>query len=340
MMCTCETFEDMPTPGAVTVGSLFAGIGGIDLAFAQAGADIFWANEIDHHACETYRLNSGADLTEGDVRDFHPYHTEIVTAGFPCQPFSIAGLRRGFDDPRGTMFFEVLRVIRETQPRAILLENVPQLASHDGAGTFKVIMESLEGEGYELRVTIRDNIREGGLPQHRPRLFIVGFKTDDPEVCPEIDRFCFPGPVPMAPIESVLDLSAKQDGRYYYGPDSAMYSALDSALKDPGEVCQWRRTYVRSNKCGVCPCLTANMGTGGHNVPIIRDSHGIRKLTPDECLRLQGFPEEFRFPDGLADCHRYKQAGNSVSVPVVRRIAERMMDAMRYADASRRSGLI
>jgi DNA (cytosine-5)-methyltransferase 1 len=125
----------------------------------------------------------------------------------------------------------------------------------------------------------------------------------------------------------VVDTEIKQDDCFYYRPDHPYYDRLNSSMTNDDTVYQWRRVYVRENQSNVCPTLTANMGTGGHNVPIIRDKYGIRKLTPEECLRFQGFPDAFHFPE-MSNSHKYKQAGNSVSVPVVARIAKGMIDAM------------
>ena len=149
-----------------------------------------------------------------------------------------------------------------------------------------------------------------------------------------MDNFAFPNPVPLTcKLSDVIDYHEKKPEKYYYSKDHMYYPKLDEAMTNPDTVYQWRRVYVRENKSGVCPTMTANMGGGGHNVPIIRDDFGIRKLTPQECLRLQGFPADLKFPKNMADSHKYKQAGNSVSVPVIRRIAENMISAMSQTEA-------
>ena len=319
------------------VGSMFAGIGGICLGFKEAGADIVWANEIDHNACETYRLNfDGAPyLVEGDIHDITPgtdLKFDIVAAGFPCQAFSVAGYRKGFEDARGTLFFEVLRIIREKQPRTVFLENVKNLMTHDNGRTYSVIRSCLEDEGYSVTERVLNTMEYGGIPQNRERIYVVAFKKRTNGSCPEMDVFKFPEPENLEKgIHDLIDVHDRKPESFYYKPEHPYYQKLDEAMTNMNTVYQWRRVYVRENKSNVCPTLTANMGMGGHNVPIIRDDFGIRKLTPEECLRFQGFPDGFAFPD-MANSHKYKQAGNSVSVPVIKRIAENIISAMRSAD--------
>lgn len=323
--------------GMYAVGSMFAGIGGICLGFKEAGADVVWANEIDRSACDTYRLNFGGAsyLVEGDIHDITPeadLKFDILAAGFPCQAFSVAGYRKGFEDARGTLFFEVLRIIRDKNPRTVFLENVKNLMTHDGGNTYGVIRSCLEDEGYCVTEAVLNTMDYGNIPQNRERIYVVAFKKRPDGTCPEMDAFGFPEPERLTRgIHDLIDVHERKPDALYYGKDHPYYEKLDSAMTNPDTVYQWRRVYVRENKSNVCPTLTANMGTGGHNVPIIRDDFGIRKLTPEECLRFQGFPEWFAFPE-MASSHKYKQAGNSVSVPVIRRIAENIISAMQYAD--------
>lgn len=343
-MCRCPSDNFIaarcfrsPMSDRYTVGSMFAGIGGICLGFKQAGADVVWANEIDHSACETYRLNfDGAPyLQEGDIHEISPdseIRFDIVAAGFPCQAFSVAGYRKGFDDARGTLFFEVLRIIREKRPRTVFLENVKNLMTHDGCRTYKVIRTALEEEGYVVQERVLNTMEYGDIPQNRERIYVVAFRKHSDGTCPEADAFRFPDPVKLRTgIRDIIDVHDRKEESFYYPESHIYYQKLDAAMTNPDTVYQWRRVYVRENKSNVCPTLTANMGTGGHNVPIIRDDFGIRKLTPEECLRFQGFPEWFSFPK-MANSHKYKQAGNSVSVPVIRRIAENIISAMHTAD--------
>ena len=318
------------------VGSMFAGVGGIDIGFIDAGASIVWANEIDPNACMTYRANFGTDaLVEADIHSIDETSVpdiDILIGGFPCQAFSVAGYRKGFEDDRGVLFLEIMRVIREKRPRCVFLENVKNLQGHDGGRTYKVIKESLESEGYRVTEKVLNTMDYGGIPQNRERIYIVAFHVSDDGSCPEMDSFEFPDPVPLnLGIWDILDYSDKKPEKYYYKKEHKYYPLLDETMKNSDTVYQWRRVYVRENKSNVCPTLTANMGGGGHNVPIVRDAFDIRKFTPRECFLFQGFPESFILPD-MADSHLYKQAGNSVSVPVISRIAQRIVAAMESAD--------
>ena len=325
--------------GPYTVASLFAGIGGICLGFKQAGAEIVWANEIDESACDTYRsfFNSPDYLCQGDIYKLSiskSIKVDIVAAGFPCQAFSIAGYRKGFEDDRGVLYTQVLRIVQETEPRAVFLENVKNLMTHDNGNTYSVIKKSLENEGYVVTEKVLNTMEYGNIPQNRERIYVVAFKEDVPGSGKSagMDAFSFPEPIPLTvSIKDIINYHSRKSDKFYYPKDHIYYNRLDKAMTNPDTVYQWRRVYVRENKSNVCPTLTANMGAGGHNVPIIRDDFGIRKFTPDECKAFQGFPSNCKFPVKMADSHKYKQAGNSVSVPVIRRIAEKMLKAMDEA---------
>ena len=324
-----------------TVGSMFAGIGGICLAFKKAGFKIRWANEIDKNACITYRKNHPDNgLIEEDVHNIqNPLdigYVDVITAGFPCQAFSLAGYRNGFKDPRGNLFFETARFIESIKPEAFFLENVKNLAGHDKGKTLKIIKDTIVKElGYSFIPFILNSKDFGNTPQTRERIYIVGFKNEAYVSYYNIEdadkrkysntrtyNFKIPDPIPLTKnITDCINYN-KQDKRFYYLCDHMYYNILKTEMTKKDTVYQWRRVYVRENKSNLCPTLTANMGTGGHNVPLIIDDYGIRKLTPKECLNFQGFPDNFNFPDDMAISHCYKQAGNSVVVPVVERIAE------------------
>lgn len=309
------------------VASLFAGIGGICYGFQQAGAKLVWANEIDRDACKTYRKNFGDQyLVEGDIKEIDPEsipNFDILNAGFPCQAFSVAGYRKGFDDERGNLFFEITRILEVKRPRGILLENVKNLEGHDHGNTFKVIKEQLELLGYHVHHKVLNTMEYGDIPQNRERIYIVGFLSED-----DYDRFTYPESIPLTKtIHDIIDVTDKKPLGLYY-ENSKYYPELKKTMTKKDTVYQWRRVYCRENKSNVCPTLTANMGTGGHNVPLILDDFGIRKLTPEECVGFQGFPDTFSFPDDISNASKYKQAGNSVSVPVIKRIAENMIKAM------------
>lgn len=305
--------------------SFFAGIGGICYGLKQAGFEVAYANEFDKNACVNYRANhKDVSLHEGDIRavesgsipDF-----DLFAGGFPCQSYSLAGLRNGLADVRGTLFFDIVRILKDRQPSAILLENVKNIQSTNEGRDFEVIIEHLCACGYYVDHEVLGGHTHGNVPQCRERMFIVGFRDEG-----ALDRFEFPGETPLTnTLEKILDRGERQADKYYYKPSSQYYEMMDGAMTS-SSVYQMRRVYMRENKNGVCPTLTANMGGGGHNVPVIRDEFGIRKLTPRECLRLQGFPEDFQIK--TSDVHIYKQAGNAVVVPLVRRIAENMARAM------------
>lgn len=310
-----------------TVGDLFAGIGGVATGFDEAGFEISWANEIDAKACITYRANHKHDLIEGDiasinVADLPP--TDILCGGFPCQAFSVAGYRKGFEDDRGNLFFRIMDLAKELQPHVIFLENVKNLQGHDNGNTYKVIKETLEKHGYHVKEKVLNTCEYSALPQNRERIFIVAFKNKA-----AYQSFEFPEKTKytLKPHDLIDDTASS---KYYY-TDTKYYKTLKEEMKNPDHVYQWRRQYVRENKSGVCPTLTANMGMGGHNVPLIIDKKDIRKMTPRECLRMQGFGDKFVIPKQLPDSAIYKQAGNSVSVPVIRAIATKIMKALETA---------
>lgn len=301
--------------------SFFAGIGGICYGFKQAGFEVVYANEYDKNACNNYRENHhGTMLYEGDVKDLDPASIpdfDVFTGGFPCQPYSLAGNKEGLADVRGTLFFDIVRILKAKKPAAFLLENVKNIQSTNEGRDFKVILDHLKDCGYSVKHEVLGGHTHGNVPQCRERMFIVGFLDSD-----KTARFEFPGEIPLTMgIDDLIDRKTKVEEKYYYKPSSQYYKMMDEAMIN-GSIYQMRRVYMRENKGEVCPTLTANMGGGGHNVPVIRDDFGIRKLTPREALRFQGFPEDFRIV--TSDVHAYKQAGNSVVVPVVRRIAEAM----------------
>jgi DNA (cytosine-5)-methyltransferase 1 len=305
---------------------LFAGVGGIRLGFENAGFKTVFANDFEPQCKETYDLNfKDSKLVVEDIRkigiDDLPKF-DFLLGGFPCQAFSIAGYRQGFNDEkgRGNLFFDIARIIEARKPEGFLLENVKNLKSHDGGKTFRIIQEALESLGYCVKTKVLNSMEYGNIPQNRERIYIVGFKNSD--YC---EKFEFPSPVKLT--KKITDLLEKGVPEKYYYNGKPLYEKLKNFVKEEGKVYQWRRQYVRENKSGVCPTLTANMGTGGHNVPIIKDKKGIRKLTPLECARIQGFPDSYKLPK-LADSALYKQFGNSVSVPVIEAIAKQMMKVM------------
>ena len=309
------------------VCSLFSGIGGIDLAFQQAGFDIVWANEFDRDAVKTYRHNFGGEhLVQRDIKGVKTEDIpdfEVLVAGFPCQPFSIVGKQKGFDDPRGNLFFEIARIVKDKRPPIIFLENVANLLEHDDGKTFLTIYNALVPYGYTFKYRVMDAIEYSNIPQHRTRIYIVAFLDND-----KCDRFEFPEKIKLTTkMNDILVRNTKHDKCYYYTDSSVYYEDLQRIIDNKDALYKIYDSGVSRKAHYVCPTLTANMGTFPDRVPIIRDDYGIRKITPYECLALQGFPKDYRFPK-IPMASAYKQCGNSVVVPVIRRIAERIRAAI------------
>lgn len=303
---------------------LFAGIGGVRLGFEKAGFETVYANDFDKNCKLTYDLNfKSVKLDNDDVWNVVKKRLpkfDVLLGGFPCQAFSIAGYQQGFDDKkgRGNLFFAVADLIKKYRPDAFLLENVKNLHGHDSGRTFSKIKSMLQDDlGYFVDYRIFNSMEYGNVPQNRERIYIVGFKKIE-----NLYNFKWPKKIRLSKKFTEL-LERSVNAKYYY-EDKPLYARLKDYPFKTNTVYQWRRQYVRENKKGVCPTLTANMGMGGHNVPIIKDNKGLRKLTPKECLRIQGFPETYKFPDNLPDSALYKQAGNSVTVPVITSIARQI----------------
>ncbi len=315
--------------------SFFAGVGGIDRGFEDTGFfETVYANELDSYPVQTFELNFNMKV---DCRDIHNVMTDelpdfdVMLAGFPCQAFSIAGYRKGFDDEkgRGTLFFELVRIIKAKQPQIVFLENVKNLVSHDSGNTFSVIIDELNKENYHIKFAVLNAMEYGNIPQNRERIYIVAFKDNR-----VYQRFCFPMPIKLTTrLTDIIDFDSKLNDKYYYTKGKYkgnIYEKLLEAMDDDSAIYQWRRKYVRKNKSGVVPTLTANQGEGGHNVCLIKTAYGIRKMTPKECFNTQGFPKNFKLPSDMSDARLYKQAGNSVCVSVINRIAENIKNA--YSD--------
>ena len=213
-------------------------------------------------------------------------------------------------------------IIEKKKPLGFFLENVKNLKGHDNGRTFKIIVETLNNLGYYIKAEVLNTKEYGNLPQNRERIYIVGFKNKQ-----HIKNFSFPSKKTLT--VKVVDLLEKNPHNKYYYDNKPIFKKLKNFDFKKNKVYQWRRKYIRENKNGVCPALTANMGTGGHNVPIIKDGKGIRKLTPLECARLQGFPGSFKLPKEIPDSALYKQFGNSVSVPVIESIAKEIADTLK-----------
>lgn len=309
---------------------LFAGIGGMRLGFESAGAECALTCEISKAAMITYKANYSPkhphiytenilDLRSQDV----PEHN-ILVAGFPCQPYSIAGLRKGLKDERGgDIFLAILRILKDKKPDAFLLENVKGILNHDGGETFQYMIKSLENCGYFVTKQILNTMSHANVPQNRERVFIVGFRSEV-----KLKAFKYPKEILLTrTIHDCLE-KAKVDNTFYYTEEKYdCTKVLKKAMQNKNTIYQWRRQYVRENKSNACPTLTANMGSGGHNVPLVLDDFGIRKLTPRETANFQGFPKSFKLPT-IANSNLYHQIGNSVTVPLIAKIAKEIVGVL------------
>ena len=281
----------------------------------SAGFSTVFANDIDVRSMMTFNTNTPdipfrtGDIAKVPSRVFPEF--DCLTGGFPCQPFSVSGKRLGFDDTRGTVFFEIARILRDRRPQMFLLENVKGLTHHDDGRTLQTILDVLRDDlGYEVHHQVL-NSKDYGVPQNRQRIFIVGF--DHPT------NFTFPEPEELD--VTVHDLLEKEvDDKYYIREGHKHYEPIIAGVTSSTKVYQWRWSYIRENKSGVCPTLLASY----MQPTLVKVEDGVRGITPREGLRLQGFPEEFEFPEEFTDKDKMHQIGNSVSVPVVQKVAERM----------------
>lgn len=305
---------------------LFAGTGAFTLAFELTNnVNVVFGNDMVEHSKKIYDENFNHKLTLKNLNDVKvediPSH-DILTGGFPCQPFSIAGLQEGFKDERSNVFWKILSIIDYHQPKCVILENVKNLVSHDDTKTFTTIKENLEKRGYYVSYKVLNTAEITGIPQHRERIYIVCVKSKK-----VFDKFTLDFPkIEKKPISKFLESNVPD--KYYYTDKSTTWTLVKNNVVKKNTIYQYRRVYVRENKSSECPTLTANMGGGGHNVPIILDDKGIRKLTPRECFNFQGFPSSYKLPN-LSDSNLYKLAGNAVSVPVVKLIANRIIPLLQ-----------
>lgn len=304
---------------------LFAGTGAVSLALERNPKfDCVFTNDMMKCSKQIYELNHPQhtftlqDLNEINVDDI-PSHN-LLCGGFPCQPFSIAGDKKGFDDTRSNVFWKIVEILQKHTPEIIILENVKNLKSHDKGKTFNIIEQKLKDIGYHIKTAILDTSAITTIPQHRERIYIVGFRDKAKH---DLFNFDFDR-VEKGNIHELLEENV--DDKYYYSDRFKVFPEIEKNITKTiydNVLYQYRRFYVRENKSGLCPTLTANMGGGGHNVPLLKDKKGIRKLTPRECFNLQGFPRDYKLPD-ICDGSLYKLAGNAVSVPVVDLIVKKL----------------
>ncbi len=354
-----ELLRESVTDGAkkteFTFIDLFAGIGGLRLAFEDAGGECVYTSEWDEYAQKTYTVNFGTshepagDITMVNAQDI-PDH-DVLVAGFPCQPFSIAGVSKknslgrahGFaDKTQGTLFFDVARIIAEKQPTAFLLENVKNLQSHDKGNTFRVIMETLQGElGYSVQTRVLD--AQHWLPQHRERVAIIGFR--DPVL------FDFNSlPLPKTGRTILGDILHRTDGSepFLEHDGEAYFNHAESTVPPrytlTDKLWQYLQNYAEKHRSlgngfgyGLCTrdsvarTLSARYYKDGSEILIAQEGKNPRRLTPRECARLMGFPDSFRIP--VSDTRAYKQFGNSVAVPVFRWVAHYVRQQLDLGEA-------
>ena len=313
----------------ITMIDLFAGTGAFSKVFSEYNINCCFANDFCNNSKKIFEINHNNELTYGDLNDIKnediPPHS-ILCGGFPCQPFSIAGKQEGFDDKRSNVFWKIIDIIKHHNPEIVILENVKNLKSHDKGNTFKVIYKKLSDLGYYIKYNILNTSIITEIPQNRERIYIVCFKDKEKN-----NKFDFK--FKKKETKKIKELLITDDipDKYYYTNRFKVYDTINEGITktiNENVLYQYRRYYVRENKSGVCPTLTANMGGGGHNVPLLKDKKGIRRLTPRECFNIQGFPLDYKLPE-ICDSALYKLAGNAVSVPVVRLIAEKISNIIK-----------
>ena len=298
---------------------LFAGIGGVRIAFERAGGTCVFTSEWDEHCQKMYKVNFG-EKPHGDITEIHaaevPDH-DILTGGFPCQAFSIIGDKQGFMDTRGTLFFDIERILEAKQPKAFLLENVKQLTTHDKGRTFSVILERLEDLGYFIHYKVLNGL-DFGVPQKRERIILVGFKKNYP--------FDFPKRgLQSKTLSDVLESDRNIDEKHLLS--DYFRKKIKRNLRVQNKKIVSRPVVLHENKSGnigIHSFSCALRANGSHNYITV---NGERRLTPREMFRLQGFPDTFKIV--VPDSQARKQAGNSVVVPKIEAVAHAMVGAMR-----------
>ncbi len=303
---------------------LFAGIGGIRQAFQRHGGYTVYSSEWDKFAQKTYRINYGeepdGDITQVNEKDI-PDH-DILLAGFPCQPFSQAGLKKGFEDTRGTLFFDIARILKEKRPKAFMLENVKQLKGHDKGNTIKVILSVLDELNYYVPEPQVLNAYDFGIPQNRERIIIVGFNRD--YLPQNYEEFNYPQGKPNLNVK-VGDILEREVSERFTISDKLYQGHLERKKMHKN----------KGNGFGFClfnseskytSTISARYYKDGSEALIEQEGKNPRMLTPRECARLQGFPENFII--AVSNSQAYKQFGNSVCIPVIEAVAGAMLEYM------------
>ena len=302
---------------------LFAGIGGIRIPFQELGGKCVFTSEWDKFSQKTYYANFGeipaGDITKIEASDIPDF--DILLAGFPCQPFSQAGLHKGFDDTRGTLFFDIERIISAKRPKAFLLENVKQLKGHDKGRTFKIIMDHLSKLNYHAEAIIL-KAADFGVPQIRERIYIIGLDKSSYNIS---DNYAFPFPSPSGKPTRVGDILEVNVDQKYTLSDKlwAGHRRRKEENKKNGKGFGYS---LFTEESPYTSTISARYYKDGSEILIEQKGKNPRKLTPRECARLQGFPDEFIIP--VSDAQAYKQFGNSVAVPVIRAVANQLFHEM------------
>lgn len=303
---------------------LFAGIGGTRLGFHQTGRVVsVFSSEINKYSVKTYKANFNdvpkGDITKIESKDIPDF--DILVAGFPCQAFSQAGKKLGFEDTRGTLFFEIARILKDKRPKAFLLENVKNLTLHDRGNTFKTITDTLKSLDYEVYYHLF-KAKDFGVPQNRERIYIVGF---DKKQVPNYQSFVFPTPPKTeTKIKNILDNTV--DDKYTLS-DKLWAGHKARKIKNQNNGKGFGYTLF-SGDDSYTNTLSARYYKDGSEILISQKNKNPRRLTPRECARLQGFPENFIIP--VSDTQAYQEFGNSVAVPVIHAIAEQILKVLDY----------
>lgn len=302
---------------------LFAGIGGIRIPFQENKGKCVFSSEWDKFSQKTYRVNFGetpaGDITKIEASEIPVF--DILLAGFPCQPFSQAGLHKGFEDTRGTLFFEIERILKEKRPKAFLLENVKQLKGHDKGRTFRIIMQHLEDLNYYAEAKIL-RAADYGVPQIRERIYIIGLDRDYYNIP---DGYSFPFPPATGIPTRVGDILEKEVDDKYTISDKLWVGHQRRKIENRKQGKGFGFSLF-NEESPYTSTISARYYKDGSEILIEQKGKNPRKLTPRECARLQGFPDEFVIP--VSDAQAYKQFGNSVSVPVIRAIAKQLLGEM------------
>lgn len=315
----------------IKAASFFAGVGGIDLAFMYNDVDIVYANEFNNFAVQTYEANFDLKVDNNDIRNVQGKDIpkcDIFIGGFPCQPFSWNGKYEGFKDSkgRGNLVFELCRLIYAKKPKAIFLENVEGLVYHNKGETLKAIIEYLNDLNYAVTWKVMDAAEYGNIPQHRSRIYIVAFKNKK-----RFKKFKFPEKILLTrTIDEFVDFEKPVDSIYYYTYErfKSFYEKIIETVVETNSIYRYDRKKIVQKKDAICFCLLASM-CSSYSAPMIKTYNGeIRRLTPREFFNLQGFPEDFIFPEKMSNTQLYQQAGNSVCIPVVARIANNIVKVL------------